>query len=477
MAITKLMHMKESPGCPHDHLRNAIDYVLDVEHGGEKTKHGQLVGGNCGLDHKEILENFLATKRDFGKLDGRQGYHFVISFAKGETDEATAFAVVREFCEAYLGDTYDYVYALHNDKEHLHGHIIFNSVARTDGYKYHYKQGDWKACIQPITDRVCEAHGLQPLTFDEEERVGVSYASWAAEHEGAYNWSHIIRADADYAIQKADSFEDFQELMQRMGYQLRIGYSKKQKTSYIAFQFVSVDGKTHKRRSYNLPPGYSPKEILERIQTKEGSRSYEEIVRTLGVRAKEHLQYAALRSTQTYQRLYQAVNYYQLPNPYAIPAGRVRKDMLRLERLLDDCRYLKTHHITEERVLKERAAVVSEQIRQITDERKLLYALLDMAGQEETEQMGQYRTLQEALQKSREDGDYRWETLEDEMAALRAGLPDELLEAKDRIEAHSRELKALRKEKRILDRIIQTEQEHRPGQAQRAPEQEKKTRL
>ena len=61
MAITKLMHMKESPGCPHDHLRNAINYILDVRHYGAKTDYGALVGGNSGIGHREILENFLET--------------------------------------------------------------------------------------------------------------------------------------------------------------------------------------------------------------------------------------------------------------------------------------------------------------------------------------------------------------------------------------------------------------------------------
>ena len=59
MAITKLMYMNQSKGCPHDHLRNAIDYILDVKHDGAKTAGGTLVGGNSGIDHKEILENFL----------------------------------------------------------------------------------------------------------------------------------------------------------------------------------------------------------------------------------------------------------------------------------------------------------------------------------------------------------------------------------------------------------------------------------
>lgn len=182
MATTILMHMKESPGIPHIHLKNAIDYILDVKHDGEKTDYGTFVGGNSGTDHREILNNFLDTKDLFGKRDGRQGYHFVVSFAPGETDKDTAFSVVKAFCEEYLGDAYDYVFALHTDKGHLHGHIIFNSVNRLDGYKYHYKKGDWERYIQPVTDRVCMEYGLKPLTF-EEKRVGLSYAEWQKKIE------------------------------------------------------------------------------------------------------------------------------------------------------------------------------------------------------------------------------------------------------------------------------------------------------
>lgn len=144
MAITKLMHMKESPDWKPKHLWNAIRYILDPI----KTDNGRLVGGNSGKKPKEVLKNFLDTKEAFRKLDGRQGYHFVISFPPGETDEETAYEVIREFCEEYLEDNYDYVFAVHNDTAHKHGHIIFNSVSRMDGYKYHYKKGGWEKFIR-----------------------------------------------------------------------------------------------------------------------------------------------------------------------------------------------------------------------------------------------------------------------------------------------------------------------------------------
>lgn len=411
MAITKLMHMNEGIRCTYDHLRNAIDYILDVKHEGEKTQGGVLVGGNSGTDQNEILENFLETKRRFGKPDGRQGYHFVISFAKGETDEMTAYDVVKEFCEEYLGDNYDYVFAIHNDKEHMHGHVIFNSVSRADGYKYHYKKGDWEKYIQPITDKISATHGLAPLTF-EKERVGVSYASWAAEHEGKFNWRSIMRADVDYAIQQAGSFEEFQNIMQKMNYQLRSGYSKKYNSQYIAFTFFEADGKKHSWRSYKMPAGYSPEEIMQRIQSKEGSRYFEKIEEKLSGKANEYLKVTVLKATRTYKRLYQAVNYYKLPNPFAVPAYQVRKDIIQIDRLIEECQYIKENNVRGKSELEKREKVLDEKLRNLQIEQKTLYGMLH---------------------------------------------------AKNNLEECKKEIASIRKEKRLIERILKTEADHEPG--------------
>lgn len=457
MAITKLMHIKESPSVPYTHLRNAINYILDVRNNGEKTGYGQYVGGNAGSDHREILQNFLITKKDFGKEDGRQGYHFVISFAPGETDERTAFAVAQEFCDAYLGDNYDYVSALHLDKKHLHVHIVFNSVSRMDGRKYHYCKGDWEKYIQPITDRVCEEHGLMPLTY-EEERVGVSYASWAEKQKGKINWSHIIRADVDYAVRQSNTFEEFKAVMKKMNYQIRFGHSRKRDANYFTYVFTGDDGKEHRRRSYNLPPGYHPEEIMQRIQAGEGSRSYEKIMGQIQHKAYIYLEKSvSFRSTQTYKRLYQAASYYQLPNPYAVPSYRVRKDMLHIDRLLEECRYLKDHRITDKERLVKEGAFLKRQINDLSRERKKLYGILDATDSKEKKEMEHYQALQSSLNKAFQEGNDAFEKIEDELKKLERMLPHDLLEIKGKIDDCNHQLAAARKDLRIWKRICLTE--------------------
>ena len=41
--------------------------------------------------------------------------------------------------------------------DHVHSHIVFNSVSFVDGKKYRYEKGDWAKYIQPITNKLCQA--------------------------------------------------------------------------------------------------------------------------------------------------------------------------------------------------------------------------------------------------------------------------------------------------------------------------------
>ena len=132
MAITKCLHMKQAKtGYPAKHLANGLRYIMNPE----KTEHGRYVcGHNCIPE--QALSQMVDTKRHFGKLDKRQGYHFILSFEEDEVSEEEAFQVVGEFVTEFLGKDFEAVYAVHNDTDHIHGHIIFNSVRCTTGYKY-----------------------------------------------------------------------------------------------------------------------------------------------------------------------------------------------------------------------------------------------------------------------------------------------------------------------------------------------------
>lgn len=110
------------------------------------------------------------TKEQFGKTDKRQGYHIILSFAEGEVDAATAFEITGKFAKEYLGSDYEALYTVHDNTDHIHAHIIFNSVSFRTGNKYHYKKGDWAEKIQPVTNRLCMEYGLSVIGIPENSR-------------------------------------------------------------------------------------------------------------------------------------------------------------------------------------------------------------------------------------------------------------------------------------------------------------------
>lgn len=464
MAITKLMHMKEAPGFKAQHLCNSIRYVLDVKHGGAKTDFGKWVGGNSGLEHDEILQSFLDTKKSFGKEDGRQGYHFVISFSPGEVDAQTCFNVLDDFCQEYLGDAYEYMYAVHTDQDHMHGHIIFNSISRDTGYKYRYEKGDWEKKIQPITDKICKNYNLAPLTM-EKDKVGVSYAAWSAEKKGKINWTHIMRADIDYAIENSSDIEEFFINMDQMNYKLDLrGYSKKYGSQYITFHFTDLDGKDHRRRSYNLTQGkndlYSLESIKERIVKKPLPEPYNEYlseVLTNRVNVSLGQMTTTIKGTKTYKRMYQAVSYYRLPNPYAVPAREVRKDMLRIEKLIEDCMYLKNNPSMNYAAMEKRLQNVDEKLKELYIQRKLLKEMESNVQEEISGALiSRYHMLKKIMSESREFDD-RWEKAEDELEDIIIQLPSAFIENDNKLNSCNRTIENLKKEKRILGRVLETE--------------------
>ena len=137
MAISKILYMKDCGNHFHGkHLKQSLDYVMNPE----KTQNGRLVGGmNCQLD--TAFKQMMDTKKDFGKVDKRQGYHLIISFKEGEVSPDTAYEITGRFVKEYLGQQYEAVYCVHDNTDHVHSHIIFNSVSFVDGRKYRYEKG------------------------------------------------------------------------------------------------------------------------------------------------------------------------------------------------------------------------------------------------------------------------------------------------------------------------------------------------
>lgn len=222
----------------------------------EKTQGGRLVGAiNCQADM--AFEQMMDTKKQFGKTDKRQGYHIILSFKEDEVEPDRAFKITQKFVAEYLGDAYEAVFVVHDNTDHVHSHIVFNSVSFVDGKKYRYEKGDWAKYIQPITNKLCQEYGLSIIDVEDgsKEKQHENYKDWSEYREGSFVWADMIKRDLDACILQANDFRGFLELLSEKGYEVKQG-------KYLA---VRPQGMTRFRRCKTLGENYSQEAIVERI--------------------------------------------------------------------------------------------------------------------------------------------------------------------------------------------------------------------
>ena len=216
MAITKTMHMKASgKGKIGIHLEHAINYILQPK----KLGDANLAGGiNCLPD--SAYEQMKATKQMFGKTGGRQGYHFVISLKPDEGTPEITYDIAMRFAEEAFGGEYETVVAVHTDRNHLHAHIIINSVNMVTGYKFQYHEGDWKYKFQPITNKLCDEYGLNitPAEYSKEPK-NMARPQWEREQV----FSKWIEQDARFCALNAENMEHFIFLLGKQVFGIKQG--------------------------------------------------------------------------------------------------------------------------------------------------------------------------------------------------------------------------------------------------------------
>ena len=216
MAITKTMHMKASGKGKIDvHLEHAINYILQPK----KLGNANLTGGiNCLPEM--AYRQMKATKQMFGKTGGRQGYHFVLSLKPGEGTPELMYDIAIRFAEKAFGGEYETVVAVHTDRNHLHAHIIINSVNMVTGYKFQYHEGDWKYKFQPITNKLCDEYGLHiiPAEYSKEPK-NMARPQWEREQV----FSKWIEQDARFCALNAENMEHFIFLLEKQGFEIKQG--------------------------------------------------------------------------------------------------------------------------------------------------------------------------------------------------------------------------------------------------------------
>ena len=145
------------------HTAGKMKAVLGYVSKEKKTKYEDrrfVSGVNCSP--QTAYQEMKKTKQLHGKTGGRLYYHLVQSFPKGyEISPELAHKIALEFTERAFKD-YECVVATHIDREHIHSHIVFNSVSFQTGNKYHSNKDSVLKLMQ-LSDEICSQYGVGTL--------------------------------------------------------------------------------------------------------------------------------------------------------------------------------------------------------------------------------------------------------------------------------------------------------------------------
>ena len=204
---------------PKGQSRAGLSIVLNYVKQEKKTEFEgrQLVTGiNC---QPEICyTQFISTKLQYNKCSQKMYFHFVQSFHPDEdiTPEK-AHTVALELAQQWKD--YEVIVATHTDAEHIHSHFIINSVSFENGRKLHFEKDDLTQ-LRKFSDEICMRHGLSICQPKKQQTSGIKQAEYHAAMRGE-SWKVALAIQIDECMKYAVNKEQFMELMQSEGYQVR----------------------------------------------------------------------------------------------------------------------------------------------------------------------------------------------------------------------------------------------------------------
>ena len=277
MAINKTINKRTNT---HGAMRNCIEYVLRQDKTSELLTY--VTGPYCHdeINYDLVYRTFLEEKKMWDMWDkdsGRMYAHNIISWHKDEQitpEQALEFG--KEFAENWFSG-FQTLVAVHKDKDHIHCHLVTNSVSYEDGRKLHNTKKDLERMKQ-LTNQMCRERGLTVAEkgkhFDESQIEKGEVIAWSKDKYNLFRQQvkDSFVADCAMAVLKAlencISKEKFIEKMKQFGW--NVNWTGKRK--HITFQ--NQDGK--KVRDSNLSKTFHldiSKEDLEN----EFDRNYERV--------------------------------------------------------------------------------------------------------------------------------------------------------------------------------------------------------
>jgi hypothetical protein len=201
MATTKLGNTKSAS--------RAINYA--------EKRAVEKNGLNCDVDYAKSA--FKQTRALYGKENGVQAHTIIQSFKPGEVTPEQCNQLGLELAEKIAPKHQVAIYT-HADKEHVHNHIVINSINLETGKKYQSNKQQ-RELIKQENDNVCRSHGL---SVPERDTAKLRYTQTesALIEKGQSSWKDELREEIEYAKAHTSNFKGFSEHLEQKGISFKV---------------------------------------------------------------------------------------------------------------------------------------------------------------------------------------------------------------------------------------------------------------
>jgi len=344
-----------------EHLQGVFTYATDTE----KTEQQFYVTGvNCLASI--ATDEMLLTKERWNKPGGILAFHGIQSFEGHETTPEIAHAIGVEFARRMWGARFEVVVSTHLNTGNLHNHFVVNSISFRDGGRYHDNKATYYGQIRKHSDDVCREHGL-PIIAPQGR--GRHYTEQAAERSGRPTIRSQIRAELDEVIAQSFSLAMFFDHLRQRSYTVRRGPDIKHTS--ISPPYTEARFRLTEK---SLGKDYTEDAIAERIvrarrgevQTPEVPSAVLDISELVedtpdpGIRALYH-QYVSLLAQAGRQQLPPGIR------------GTARYAVIQIEKYKTQHAFMREHSITTRAQLDDYATKLDSLMSALADRRAGLY--------------------------------------------------------------------------------------------------------
>ena len=191
-------------------IKRIISYVTQDN----KTNINLITGKDCMAE--SCLEEMLYTKNLYHKNSGRQYIHIIQSFdpkdnLSAEQVHNTGIKLANTF------NGFQVLVATHIDKNHLHNHLVINSVSFENGYKIQMSKKDLQY-IKDYSDKLCLEIGASVIPKKEKTNY-IKRNEYRVAKQGK-SWKFKLMNAIDLSLAESNCKDNFIKNMNKLGYQV-----------------------------------------------------------------------------------------------------------------------------------------------------------------------------------------------------------------------------------------------------------------